>query len=153
MISGLGRIAFAQKSYSEALEHFNKALLLSKEMNNQEMQPDLLNVIARATLAKNKKIEARNYLYDALKHALELGTTSKLIDSIAGLAELAIADNKFEVALELLLQIKEHTSTEAKTADWIENMYQSVKHASSPDKLQTMPLKDYARELLKQTAF
>ncbi|MBA3705622.1 MAG: tetratricopeptide repeat protein [Bacteroidetes bacterium] len=100
----LGKIALnkdvSKKYYKNSLENYLKALLIAKEINDQDLMCNTSINIANVYLESNKLEEAHDYLNQTLKLAKEIGKKSRVQEAYFSLSELFERKHDYKQALE-----------------------------------------------------
>ena len=101
----LGLISHFQGDIAKALLLFERALDIQNKINNQRSLGYTLTHYGYSLIQKTKYTQSKAAFKQAQKIFEKAGDSSAAIGTFAGLAQVALVENKFEQAVELVLQI------------------------------------------------
>ena len=101
IISNIGA-CYAEGNPALALTHFNRALALAKETNNQIAEASITDIIGHAYLKADDLKQAESYLQEALQLARSLGLRRVIRHAYEGLVEIKLKHGKGDEAVVYL---------------------------------------------------
>ncbi len=101
IISNIGA-CYAKDNPTLALTHFNRALTLAKETNNQIAHASITDIIGHAYLKADDLKQAETYLHEALQLARSLGLRRVVRHAYAGLVDIKLKQGRGDEAVVYL---------------------------------------------------
>lgn len=101
IISNIGAY-YAEDNPTLALTHFNRALALAKETNNQIAEASITDIIGHAYLKADELKQAEAYLREALQLARSLGLRRVIRHAYAGLVDIKLKQGMGDEAVVYL---------------------------------------------------
>jgi predicted ATPase/transcriptional regulator with XRE-family HTH domain len=108
---GLGFIAQAQGEHQQALEFFDKTLVLFKEISARQDMARVLTEMSYSFLALDHAAEAERVLHEAVRITHETQSLFVLLAALIGLAAVKANRGEAEQALELSLIVLNHPAS------------------------------------------
>ncbi|MDN5202716.1 tetratricopeptide repeat protein [Fulvivirgaceae bacterium BMA10] len=117
-LSNIGECYHYLKEYDKALDSYKESLAIREKINYKYGKVITLLQMAKSFYRKGALREATDHTHQSLSLARELGTRSKVVDALEGLAMLYAKQNDYERAYEYAQQLtveKDSILTEQKT--------------------------------------
>ncbi|HSL47318.1 MAG TPA: tetratricopeptide repeat protein [Anaerolineales bacterium] len=110
-MDGLGLVKTAQGQYEDAQSLLQESIALLKEIGEQGSLAQTLNHMGAALLKAGDNAGARRHFLDALSIAREMQTLPVLLDALLGEAEVQALDGAAESALEIVMAVRQNSSS------------------------------------------
>ena len=107
--NNIGLISHNQGNYETALEHYNKALALNREIGNQLQIAANYNNIANSLSKMDKKEAAADTLFRAVMINQKMGISPRLIQNYYNLAQIYLETDQFDLAYSFFSQAYEES--------------------------------------------
>jgi tetratricopeptide (TPR) repeat protein len=128
----LGDIAYDLKLYKEAQQRFLKCLEIRQDLADFNGIIQVFSRLGTVYLAMENFNEARKYLRKALRAATQTAQTSLALRALIGLAQLHMADDRKNNALELLAFVMNHFDGSDDLEDEVERMVFTLEAELAP---------------------
>jgi predicted ATPase/class 3 adenylate cyclase len=99
---GLGILLATQGEHAKAVELFERALAIWRELGDREQQAVALNNLGMTRLYRGELAAARSLLEESITIAREIGSDSRLATALASLGQVENAAGKYDRAAQVL---------------------------------------------------
>ena len=114
MLFGLGWAAFGVGEYARAAQQYQESLAEALEIDDLAYVARNHDALGRLNLAQGNDVRAREHLLAALQAGIPLGQPPLILDCLATVAELFLAEGNLEYAALLAMQVETNPASRAK---------------------------------------
>lgn len=104
-LTALGDLYLAQDQYDEALASYERALTISRDIENRQGERDILTSIGSVYAAQDQYDNALVIFEQALSHNQEIGDIQGESDILANIGDVYTAQDQYDNALDIYLEV------------------------------------------------
>ena len=134
----LGKIAFRKGDFAHAHQLYQESLTGALKFNDLDDITLNHDALSRLMLIQDDSVRAREHIYTALQTAIPLGDSLILLDCLATVAELLLAEGDMDHAASLSMFIINHQGSRAKTKERVIQVLTQLEDELSSDDLDTI---------------
>lgn len=148
-LNNMGYIAFVQGAYTEAKSYLEESLQSQQMINDQWSIANTLTNLGHVGNGLGNTAEAKSRFLEALRKAQTIGAEPLILEILAGIAKVHLAEGDSQKALDLIALVLEHPHHNADHQALAEPILADLRHQLSEEAVKTALEKSSTKDLQK----